>query len=181
VGEDQTQHLEFAREVCRGFNGRFGRTFPEPEPKYSRVTRLMGLEGKNKMSKSLDNYIPVLAEPDEIKAMLKTAAPDPARVRLSDPGTPEVCNIHTMHMGFSSAEDIAWCEEGCSSAGIGCVECKMRLAENMNRELAPVRQKYREYENDPHYVDDIIRTGAEECSRRAQKTMEEVRRKTGLR
>lgn len=181
VGEDQTQHLEFAREVCRAFNRRFGEVFPEPEPLFSRVTRLMGLDDQNKMSKSLDNYIPVLADPDEIKDMLRTAATDPARVRLSDPGTPEICNIHTMHLGFSSDEDIAWCEEGCRTAGIGCVDCKMRLAENMIEELTPVREQYKEYVNDPEYVDDVMEEGAKRCKERAEKTMEEVRSATGLR
>ncbi|MFP4029365.1 MAG: tryptophan--tRNA ligase [Candidatus Brocadiia bacterium] len=181
VGEDQTQHLEFAREVCRAFNRRYGETFPEPQPKFSRVTRLMGLEGKNKMSKSLNNYIPVLAEPDEIREMLRTAATDPARIRRDDPGNPEVCNIHTMHLGFSSDEDVAWCEKGCRTAGIGCVECKKRLAENMIQELEPVRQKYREYQNDPDFVDDVIATGASKCKEQAEQTMAEVRQKTGIR
>ena len=181
VGEDQTQHLEFAREVCRAFNRRFEEVFPEPEPLFSRVTRLMGLDGQNKMSKSLDNYIPVLAEPAEIKKMLRTAATDPARVRLSDPGTPEICNIHTMHLGFSSEEDIAWCEEGCRTAGIGCVDCKMRLAENMIEELAPVRDRYQKYEDNPDYVDDVMEEGAKRCRERAEKTMEEVRSATGIR
>ena len=181
VGEDQTQHLEFAREVCRAFNKRFGDTFPEPQPRYSRVTRLMGLDGKDKMSKSMDNYIALLAEPDEIRSLLATAATDPARVKRDDPGTPEICNIHTMHLGFSSEEDVAWCEEGCRTAGIGCVDCKKRLAENMIETLAPIREKYAEYETNPDYVDDVMREGAKNCKARAEQTMEEVRRKVGIR
>jgi tryptophanyl-tRNA synthetase len=181
VGEDQTQHLEFAREVCRAFNTRFGDVFPEPQPKFSRVTRLMGLQGKNKMSKSMDNYIPVLASPDEIWQLLSTAATDPARVRRNDPGTPEICNIHTMHLGFSPEDDIAWCEEGCRSAGIGCVDCKKRLAKNMSKTLSPVREKYWQYEDDPDYVTDVIHEGAKKCKARAEQTMQEVREKTGLR
>ena len=181
VGEDQTQHLEFVREVCRTFNRCFGETFPEPQAYYGHVPRLMGLDGKAKMSKSLDNYIAVLTEPEEIRSKLKTAATDPARVRRSDPGTPEICNIHTMHLGFSAPEDITWCEEGCRTAGIGCIDCKMRLAENMIRELAPIKEKYNRYAAEPDYVEDVIRHGAAVCKARAEKTMEEVRRKVGIR
>ncbi len=181
VGEDQTQHLEFVREVSRTFNSRFGETFPEPQPHYSRVMRLMGLDGGAKMSKSLNNYISLLAQPDEIKTMLRGAVTDPARVKRSDPGTPEICNIHTMHQGFSSPQDVAWCEEGCRTAGIGCVECKMRLAENMIRELTPIRKKYDSYVADPDFVQDVLRTGAARCKQQAELTMEEVRRRVGIR
>ena len=181
VGEDQTQHLEFAREICRSFNFRFGHTFPEPEPEFGSVTRLMGVDGKAKMSKSLDNYIPLLAEPDEIVSLLSTAATDPARVRRSDPGTPEICNIHTMHVGFSPPDHIDWCEEGCRSAGIGCVECKKCLAANMSEALEPVRKRYKEYLETPDYVSDVMREGARRCRGWAEKTMQEVREKTGLR
>ena len=180
VGEDQTQHLEFAREVCRSFNSRYGETFPEPQPRFGRVTRLMGLDAKAKMSKSLNNYIPLLAEPEEIWSLLRTAATDPARVKRTDPGTPEICNIHTMHLGFSSEDDILWCEEGCRSAGIGCVDCKKRLAKNMSESLAPARDRYKKYRADPDYVTDVMLQGAKRCEQRAQKTMAEVREKTGL-
>jgi len=181
VGDDQTQHLEIAREICRAFNRRFGDTFPEPQPKYSRVPRLMGLDGKTKMSKSLNNYIAVLAEPEEIWSLIQPAPTDPARIRRDDPGTPEVCNIHTMHQGFSSPEDVAWCEEGCRTAGIGCIECKKKLAENMAAELEPVRERYRKYSSQPGFVDDVMREGARVCGERAERTMEEVRKRVGIR
>jgi len=181
VGEDQVQHLEFAREVCRIFNSRFGETFPEPRPYHGRVTRLMGLDGAAKMSKSLNNYIAVLAEPDEIASLLRTAATDPARVKRNDPGTPEICNIHTMHLGFSPPEDVTWCEEGCRTAGIGCVDCKRHLADNMIRELTPIRDRYHKYAAEPDYVSEVMRHGAALCRERAERTMEEVRRKVGIR
>ena len=181
VGDDQKQHLEFAREVARAFNRRFGETFPEPQPHYSPVPRLMGLDGKAKMSKSLGNDLSLLAEPDEVRSLLKPAVTDPARVRRTDPGTPEICNIHTMHLGFSPPEDLAWCEEGCRTAGIGCIECKMRLADNMIREMAPAREKYERYASDPDYVGDVLRTGAAACAKRAEDTMAEVRSKVGIR
>jgi len=181
VGEDQTQHLEFAREVARRFNNRFGPTFPEPKPLYSDVPRLMGLDGKDKMSKSLDNYISLLDEPDLIWDKLRTAATDPARVRRSDPGTPEICNIFTMHRAFSPAEDVEWAADGCRTAGIGCIDCKRRLAENMTAELAPLRERYHELAAHPERIRDAMRESAEQCRAIARQTMDEVREKTGLR
>ena len=181
VGDDQVQHLEFAREVCRAFNSRFGPVFPEPQPYHGHVTRVMGLDGDAKMSKTLNNYIPLLAAPGEIWELLRPAVTDPARVKRTDPGTPEVCNIHTMHQGFSPPEDVAWCEEGCQTAGIGCVDCKKKLAENMARELAPIRERYDAYSKDPDYVDDVISAGARKCKARAEATMAEVRKATGIR
>jgi tryptophanyl-tRNA synthetase len=181
VGEDQTQHLEFAREVTRRFNSRFGETFPEPDGLYSDVPRLMGLQNKEKMSKSLENYISLLDEPDEIWEKLRTAATDPARVRREDPGTPEICNIYTMHRGFSSAEDQQWAAEGCRTAGIGCVDCKKRLAENVSGELTPIRERYMDLVADPDRVAEIMAEAAMSCRAIAQSTMEEVRRKVGIR
>ncbi len=181
VGEDQTQHLEFSREVARRFNSQFGDTFPEPEGLYSDVPRLMGLDGKDKMSKSLDNYISLLATPDEIWEKLRPAVTDPARVRRDDPGTPEICNIFTMHRAFSPQEDQQWAAEGCRTAGIGCIDCKKRVAENMVRELEPIRERYDALCADPELVDDAMRDGAARCSAIARQTMEEVRQKTGLR
>ncbi len=108
VGDDQTQHLEFVREVTRRFNSTFGETFAEPSALLSRVPRLMGLAGKAKMSKSLDNYISLLETPEDIWEKLRTAATDPARKRRTDPGTPEICNIFTMHKAFSPPDDVEW-------------------------------------------------------------------------
>jgi len=181
VGEDQVQHLEFAREVARRFNSRFGDTFPEPGPLFSDVPRLMGLDGKDKMSKSLDNYVSLLDGAEEIWDKLRTAATDPARIRLTDPGTPELCNIFTMHRAFSPADQVEWAAEGCRSAGIGCIECKKCLAENMDAELAPVRECYAELVAEPGRVHEIMADGAATCRPIAEQTMEEVRQKTGLR
>jgi len=181
VGEDQTQHLELAREVCRRFNNRFGHTFPEPEAFHGRVPRLMGLDGKAKMSKSLGNYISLLEEPGSVRSRLRTAATDPARVRRNDPGTPEVCNIFRMHEGFSPPQDIEWSAQGCQTAQIGCIECKERLAENMNKVLTPIRERYNELASQPEAVEEAIRRGTEFCASIAKQTIDEVRRKTGIR
>lgn len=181
VGEDQMQHLEFAREVARRFNSRFGDTFPEPEALFSDVPRLMGLDSKGKMSKTSNNYISLLEEPEEIWAKLRTAVTDPARIRRNDPGTPEICNIFTMHNAFSPPEDIEWSANGCRTAAIGCLDCKKRLAENMADELAPVREKYRDLTAHPDRVRQFMNDGADACRAIARQTIEEVRQKTGLR
>jgi tryptophanyl-tRNA synthetase len=181
VGEDQTQHLEFAREVARTFNSRFGETFPEPEGLFGDVPRLMGLENKHKMSKTLGNYVSLLDGPEEIWAKLKTAATDPARVRRQDPGTPEICNIFTMHRAFSPPDDIEWAAEGCRTAGIGCIDCKKCVARHMADELAPVREKHAELTADPERVRRLMDEGAAAAREVARRTMEEVRRKVGVR
>ncbi len=181
VGDDQTQHLEFAREVARRFNTRFGDTFPEPEPLFSDVPRLMGLDNKAKMSKTLNNYISLLDEPEEIWAKLSTAATDPARIRRGDPGTPEICNIFTMHQAFSPAEDTEWAANGCRTADIGCLDCKRRLADSMAAELAPILEKYRGLISRPDHVRHLMDEGAAACRGIAQKTLEEVRQRIGVR
>ncbi len=181
VGDDQTQHLEFAREVARRFNTQFGDTFPEPEPLFSDVPRLMGLDAKDKMSKSLDNYISLLDDEGEVWEKLRTAATDPARVRRTDPGTPEICNIFTMHRVFSPPQDIEWSADGCRTADIGCIDCKKCLARNMNEELDPIRARYAELAAHPERVRELMDEGAARCRAIARATMEEVRQKVGIR
>ncbi|NLW50134.1 MAG: tryptophan--tRNA ligase [Candidatus Brocadiaceae bacterium] len=180
VGDDQTQHLEFTREVVRVFTGRFGEVFAEPAPLYSEVPRLLGLQGKDKMSKSLNNYISLLDGPDEVWEKLRTAATDPARVRRQDPGTPGICNIFTMHRAFSPADDCEWAAEGCRSAGIGCIECKRRLRGNMSAELDPIRQKYEELSARPDLVRELMDAGAQTARRTARATLDQVRAAVGL-
>jgi tryptophanyl-tRNA synthetase len=133
------------------------------------------------MSKSLDNYISLLAGPDELWDQLRTAATDPARVRLSDPGTPEICNIFTMHKAFSPQEDIDWAAEGCRTAGIGCVDCKKRVAENMLQELEPIQQRYQDLVDNPDRLQAVMQDGAARSREIARATIQEVREKTGLR
>jgi tryptophanyl-tRNA synthetase len=140
----------------------------------------MGLDGKDKMSKSLDNYISLLDPPEEIWEKLRTAATDPARIRRSDPGTPEICNIFTMHRAFSPEEDIEWAAEGCRTAGIGCIDCKKKLCENMVAELTPIRERYEEMIARPDDVRDLMAKGAQAARAVAARTMEEVRERTGL-
>lgn len=180
VGDDQVQHLEFAREVCRRFNSQFGETFPEPMPLHSEVTRLMGLDGKDKMSKSLDNCI-YLDDPDDvIEKKLSTAKTDPARQRRTDPGNPDVCNIFSYHKIFSTEEEQTQCAEGCRTAGIGCLDCKKILIGHVKEMIGPVRDRREELLARPADILDVLRSGADRARPIAEKTMDEVRAKLGV-
>ncbi|MCQ4573666.1 MAG: tryptophan--tRNA ligase [Candidatus Brocadiales bacterium] len=180
VGEDQLQHLELSREIVRKFNRRYGNIFPEPKELLSDAPRIMGLDAANKMSKSMNNYIGITESPEAIWKKLSVAVTDPARIKRSDPGTPEICNIYHLHKYFSSDEEIDWAADGCRTAGIGCLECKKVLSDNIIRELAPMRQKAKELDNDPGYVLNVLKRGAERCRELAHTTMKEVRSSMGL-
>ncbi len=176
VGEDQLQHLEFAREIARRWNTRFGRSlFPEPQPMLSPATRIMGLDGAAKMSKSLGNTIGVLELPEAIRAKLRPAMTDPARKTRKDPGTPEICNIYRLHQHFSTPEQVTMVEGQCRSAGWGCLDCKTVLADNIIAALAPIRERAAELAARPGEVREVLAAGAERARRLARATMAEVR------
>lgn len=180
VGEDQVQHIELARIAARKFNNRYAEFFPEPQEIVTKGSRIMGLDGKAKMSKSLGNHIEIIEDEASIRGKLKTAVTDPARIRRSDAGNPDVCNIHTLHKHFSSPDEIAWVRQGCTSAGIGCFDCKKVLADNMIRELAPIRDATLSWLAKPKEIQEILDAGGQACRQRAAKTMEEVRQLAGL-
>jgi tryptophanyl-tRNA synthetase len=181
VGEDQRQHLELAREIVRRFNARFGDTFAEPQPLFSTTPKILGLDGQGKMSKSLGNTI-ALAEPEKaIWDKLRAAATDPARVKRSDPGTPEKCNIFTLHKFFSDEARQAAVHTGCTTAGIGCIDCKKMLFEGMKTELGGIRARAEALQADPARVDAILARGASEARQVAAGTMKRVRERLGLR
>ena len=181
VGEDQLQHLELAREIARHWNARFGEVFPEPKAVLTAAARVLGLDGKTKMSKSLGNTLGMLETPDEVRRKLRPAFTDPARLRRSDPGNPDICNIFTLHKGFSSPETIALVDRECRIAGIGCGDCKELLAVEMERTLGPLRERAAELRAKPERVWEILDAGAERCRAIARETMREVREAMGLR
>ncbi|MCX8022308.1 MAG: tryptophan--tRNA ligase [Syntrophorhabdaceae bacterium] len=180
VGEDQIQHIELSREVARKFNARFGRLFPEPEAIMSIAPRILGVDGVSKMSKSMNNYIGLLEDKNIIWEKLRTAVTDVNRVRRSDKGNPDLCNIYTIHRAFSSEDVLLEIDKGCRSAGIGCIDCKKKLFENMMVELDPIRERAIYLRENIDYVHDGIRKGAINCRAIAKKTMEEVREALGL-
>mgnify|MGYP006286499155 FL=1 len=180
VGEDQSQHLELTREIVRKFNKKFGHVFPLPETRIGRAPRILGLDGKNKMSKSLGNDIPITDDSEAIMKKLAGAVTDERRKRLSDPGVPEDCNIFSIHKLVTPAEQLNEIHEGCTSAGIGCIDCKKILARNLAEHLGPVRTRKQALDDNPDEVYEILKTGAEKARERAARTMAEVREKMGV-
>jgi tryptophanyl-tRNA synthetase len=181
VGQDQLQHLELAREIVRRFNTKFGETFAEPQAIMSPAPKILGLDGAAKMSKSLGNTINLRESPDEIWQKLRPAVTDPARVKRTDPGNPDVCNIFSLHKLFSTPDVIEWSAHGCRTAGIGCIDCKKKLHEGMVRELTPIRERAIDLAAHPDDVWDVLREGARRAGEVARATMEEVRRRVGVR
>ena len=181
VGEDQLQHLELSREIARRWNAKFGVDyFPEPQPLLTATRRIMGLDGRAKMSKSLGNTIGLLEEPDSIWEKLRPAVTDPARVRRTDPGTPEVCNIYHLHQAFSDAGTVEHVAVQCRGAGWGCIDCKRVLFESVRRELDPIRERAAELRERPELVRDVLEQGAARCRALASETMRNVKERMGL-
>lgn len=173
VGEDQLPHIEITREIARKFNRVFGRVFPEPDGRLTKFARFPGLDGR-RMSKSLGNTIEMADSPEDITKKVKTAFTDPERKRKTDPGRPEVCLIYTYWNKFKP-EDAPEIYEGCTTASLGCVDCKKRVAGAIADYLAPLRERRKEYEDHSERVEEIIRDGDERARVRAVETMEQVR------
>ena len=173
VGEDQLPHLELAREVARRFNYLYKPVFPEPQGLVSRVPLLPGTDGR-KMSKSYHNDIVIGAETTVIKERINSMITDPARIRKTDPGHPEVCIVHKYHSIYLP-DNLTALEEECQGGKIGCVACKRMLAERLEVIMAPIRDRRNEIISRPGYIDDILREGSKQARARAVATMEEVR------
>jgi len=180
VGEDQRQHLELAREIVRKWNARFGPTFEEPQPLFSSTPKILGLDGQAKMSKSLGNTISLREPDDAVWDKLRTAATDPARVKRTDPGNPDICNIFALHKFFSSAARQSEVRVGCSTAGIGCIECKRWLLEGVKVDLDRLRARREELLAHPEAIDAVLADGARRARAVARETMARVRGRLGL-
>jgi tryptophanyl-tRNA synthetase len=182
VGQDQVQHIELARRIGRSFNHRWGKVFPECEALLTQLPKLLGLDGKAKMSKSLGNHIPLSVYGDDkaLRRLLGRAVTDEQRVAREDPGNPDVCNVFTMHRTLSSEEDLAWVREGCTTAGIGCVDCKGKLAGNMDAHFAGYVARRAELAADPGRIREVLEQGAAKARIIAQRTMAQVHDKLGL-
>ncbi len=179
VGEDQLPHLEMTREIARRFNNKFGETFPEPQAKLTNYPMVRGLNGGQKMGKSYDNHIELAATPEETLARIMTAVTDPARQRRNDPGHPDVCNIYSLHQYFSENKVFEIARE-CKVAGIGCVECKKLLADNINAALKDFRERRAELARDTDNIYAILEDGARRAHAIAAETITEVKQKIGL-
>jgi tryptophanyl-tRNA synthetase len=182
VGEDQVAHVELTREIARRFNGFYGRrkeVFPEPQALLTPAAKLPGTDGR-KMSKSYGNTI-LLTDPEPaVRQKLKTMVTDPARVRRSDPGNPDVCPVGDLHKIFSDKATIAKVDQGCRSAGIGCIECKSWAADGLVRLLNPMQERRKKFEENPRLAWDILEAGSERARKSAGETMDTVRAAMGM-
>jgi tryptophanyl-tRNA synthetase len=182
VGEDQVPHVELTREIARRFNQFYGESrpvLPEPQPLLTPTPKLPGTDGR-KMSKSYGNTI-MLTDPEPVlRQKLKTMVTDPARVRRTDPGNPDLCPVGDLHKIFSSQETMAKVNEGCRSAGIGCIECKSWAADALVQVLLPMQERRKKYEENPRLAWDILMTGTAKAAKVAEATMKEVRAAMGM-
>jgi len=180
VGEDQVQHIEFTREVARHFNRRFGDTFPECKALLTKTPRIMGLDGEAKMSKSKNNFIGILEKEQDIWSKVSVAKTDPARIKKTDPGNPNICNIYSYHKLVTHEEERDEVVEGCTTAGIGCLDCKKILLKNLMNVLNPIREKYENLKKNKHSIREILTNNAEKCRRIAKQTILETKEKMGI-
>jgi tryptophanyl-tRNA synthetase len=179
VGEDQVAHVELTREIARRFNGFYGDVFPEPQSLLTIAPKLPGTDGR-KMSKSYGNTV-MLTDPEPVvRQKLKTMVTDPARVRRSDPGNPDVCPVGDLHKIFSSRETMAKVNDGCRSASIGCIECKGWAADALVQLLNPMQERRRKFEENPRLAWDILENGTQRASQAAGETMNDVRAAMGM-
>jgi tryptophanyl-tRNA synthetase len=174
VGEDQLPHLELTREIARRFNSLYKQdVLPEPAAKLTAASRLVGLDGR-KMSKSYNNAINLSDDENTIRSKVQTMITDPQRVKLSDPGHPDVCTVFSYYRVFAP-DRISELTEVCAKAGIGCTECKRRMGSILVEKLSPFRKKREDLLKDKNKIRDILAQGAERARTVAQKTLHDVR------
>ena len=174
VGVDQAPHVEITREIARRFNYFYGDVFPEPKVILTETPKVLGAD-RRKMSKSYDNAVFLADSPETVREKVAGMITDPQRARRSDPGNPDVCNVFSFHKLYTPPDKVTEIDHQCRSAGIGCVECKQIMAENLIAALAPIREKRAYYEAHPEQVEEIMIAGSEKASQTARQTMEEVR------
>lgn len=181
VGVDQAPHIEFTREVVRSFNYRYNtNVLIEPQMKVTEFPKIIGIDGIQKMGKSLDNHIEMASTPEETTKRVMMMVTDPQRQRRSDPGNPDVCNVFAFHKIFSSKEEVDQINRECRKAEIGCVDCKKLLAKNLNHNLQPFREIRAELAKDEDNIWAILEDGSKRARVIAQNTIQEVRSAIGL-
>jgi len=178
IGKDQAAHLELSREIVRAFNRRYGPIFPEPQAVFTDAPVVLGTDGVRKMSKSAGNTIPIFAEPDEIRRIVQKMVTDPQRIKRSDPGRPEICNVCQLHRFFG--QDYLQIQEGERTARTGCVETKELLAERIIERFRPMRERRQKLAADPDHVERVLAAGAAKVRPILEATMSEVRAATGI-
>jgi tryptophanyl-tRNA synthetase len=179
VGIDQVPHLEISREIARRFNNMYKEIFPEPEALLTEFPKVVGTDGR-KMSKSYDNAIYLSDMPREVEQKILTMITDPARVKKTDPGNPELSPVFQLHKIFSSKEEQEQVAIGCRTASIGCIECKKILIKNMFKVMDPIWEKRNELIRNPDILHDIVERGTQKAKKVAEETMQLVREAIGL-
>ncbi len=174
VGEDQLPHLEITREIVRRFHSLYGKVFPEPQAKLTESPKLLGLD-RRKMSKSYGNYISLSDPPELIESKALSMVTDPMRVKKTDPGRPDYCNVHSYYAAFAPglAPEVA---RDCREARVGCVDCKRRLGRILTEYFSDFRGKKAELKSHPERVEEIVEEGSKRARKLASQTMDEVRR-----
>jgi tryptophanyl-tRNA synthetase len=179
VGIDQVPHLEISREIARRFNNIYKEIFPEPEALLTEFPKVVGIDGR-KMSKSYDNAIYLSDEPKTVEQKIRTMVTDPARVKKTDKGDPELSPVYQLHKIFSSKEEQEEVAAGCRTAGIGCIDCKKILIKNVFKVMEPIWTKRNELRNNPDLLNDVADRGTAKAKKVAEETMRFVRKAMGL-
>lgn len=179
VGEDQLPHIEITREIARRFNQTYPKptgegVFPEPEGKITKFARLVGLDGKAKMSKSMGNTILLSDPPDEVMKKVRMAVTDTAKVRKNDPGNPDVCTVFAYHKRFTNTEEVKQIDADCRSGALGCVDCKKRCSSSISDFLAPILERRTQLAQKPETIRAILHEGEARARKVADQTMSEV-------
>lgn len=174
VGDDQLPHIEQAREIVRKFNNIYGDTLKEPEAVVSKNPRIKGLDGNEKMSKSLGNCIYLSDTEEEVTKKVMAAVTDPNKIKKDDPANPDVCMVYYYHKLMNS-DTKTICSE-CKKGMRGCVQCKKELIDNMNNFLKPIREKRAYYESHPELLDQILKQGTLAAKKKASETMKRVKK-----
>jgi tryptophanyl-tRNA synthetase len=178
VGKDQAAHLELAREIVRAFNARYGPMFVEPRAVFTDSPVIKGTDGVAKMSKSLGNVVEIFAEPDQIRRQVMSMVTDTQRIRRTDPGRPEACNVCQLHRQFSDDYETIW--EGERTARTGCVDTKRLLADRIIAAFAEARERRRELQSRPGFVEEVLHAGAARLAPLARDTLRECHERMGL-
>lgn len=176
VGEDQLPLIEQCREIVRKFNNIYGETLTEPEAYLSENKRIKGLDGNDKMGKSLGNAIYLVDDEETIKKKIMGAVTDPNKIKKDDPADPNVCMVYYYHKLINNEENINTICTECKQGARGCVQCKKELIEKMNEFLKPIQEKRKVYEENPELVDEILNKGTEKAREKARDTMSKVRK-----
>ena len=176
VGEDQLPLIEQCREIVRKFNSIYGEILVEPEAVLSKEKRIKGLDGNEKMGKSLGNAIYLSDSVEEVNKKVMSAVTDPGRIKKDDPGNPDICMVSYYHNLFSTEEECRVVCEECKAGQRGCVACKKQLAKNINNTLEPIREKRKYYEEHQELVDEILRKGTEKARQTAKETIKKVKK-----